>query len=234
MQYGAYLVYIFFTLLMVFWGRSIAQSNRAFLTKLLIVSAIFVFFALGGERWQELWILLWPQWALAFGFVLGIVPRWFSGISLPENSRRKTRAYQKQAAEDLQRQKEAAEADLRRQEREAAERVRRQHAQAQEDLRRQAEQMRTEAKEQSKRQQSQQRTQSPPPPKSEPPKSHDPHSILGVSRSASPDEIKSAYRKLATKYHPDKAAAATPEIQKLAEEKFRAIKEAYDTLTTQR
>jgi len=149
---------------------------------------------------------------------------------LPENSRRKTRAYQKQAAEELQRQKEAAEADLRRQEREATERMRRQHAQAEEDLRRQKEQMRREAEAQARQQRSQQRTQSPPPPKPEPPKSDDPYSILGVSRFATPDEIKSAYRKLATKYHPDKAAAATPEIQKLAEEKFRMIKEAYDKL----
>lgn len=227
MQNGAFLVYIFFTLLMVFWGRRIAQTEWPFLTKLLAVSAIFVFFALGGEQWQELWILLWPQWALAFGFALGILPRWFGGFSLPENSRHKTRAYQQQAAEDLQRQKEVAEADLRRQEREATERMRRQHAQAEEDIRRQREQMRRETAQHAREEESREKKQSPPP---EPPKKDDPYSILGVGHSARPEEIKSAYRKLAAKYHPDKAAAATPEIQKLAEEKFRAIKDAYDAL----
>ena len=230
MQYGAYLVYIFFTLLMVYWGRRIGQTDWPFLTKLLAVSAIFVFFALGGEKWQELWILLWPQWALAFGFVLGVLPRWFGRFSFQENGRRKMRAQQKSAAEDLQRQKEAAEADLRRQEREAAERVRRQQAQAGEDLRRQAEQMRRKAKEQAGEQQAHGEHKSNPPSKSEPPPRDDPYAILGVSQIASLEEIKSAYRKLATKYHPDKAATATPEIQKLAEEKFRMIKEAYDTL----
>jgi len=232
MQYGAHLVYIFFTLLMVYWGRRIAQTDRAFLTKLLIVSGIFVFFALGGDKWQELWVLLWPQWALAFGFVLGILPRWFGGFSIPGTNKRKARQYQQQAGEDIQRQKEAAEADLRRQEREASERLRRERSQAEEELRRQAEQIQREAKARARTQNSQKKQQSPPPPPPpEPPSRDDPYTILGINRAASAAEIKSAYRKLATKYHPDKAAASTPEIQKLAEEKFRTIKEAYDVLT---
>ncbi len=51
------------------------------------------------------------------------------------------------------------------------------------------------------------------------------YKILGVSENASPQEIKTAYRKLAKQYHPD----ANPG-NKEAEEKFKAISEAYDTL----
>ncbi len=51
------------------------------------------------------------------------------------------------------------------------------------------------------------------------------YKVLGVSRSASPDEIKKAYRRLAKKYHPD----AHPG-DKTAEEKFKEVSQAYDIL----
>jgi curved DNA-binding protein len=51
------------------------------------------------------------------------------------------------------------------------------------------------------------------------------YSILGVSKNASQDEIKKAYRKLAVKYHPDKNQG-----DKKAEEKFKDIGEAYEVL----
>jgi len=53
------------------------------------------------------------------------------------------------------------------------------------------------------------------------------YEILGVSRDASPEEIKKAYRKLALQYHPDKHP---PEKRKWAEEKFKEISEAYEVL----
>lgn len=52
------------------------------------------------------------------------------------------------------------------------------------------------------------------------------YEILGVSKSASDDDIKKAYRKLAIKYHPDK----NPD-DKSAEEKFKEAAEAYEVLS---
>ena len=57
----------------------------------------------------------------------------------------------------------------------------------------------------------------------------DPYEVLGVSKDASPEEIKSAYRKLAKQYHPDRYIGNP--LADLAAEKFKEINEAYDTLT---
>ena len=58
----------------------------------------------------------------------------------------------------------------------------------------------------------------------------DPYTVLNVSRGASQEEIKIAYRKLANKYHPDKVLHLGEEFRQLAEERFKEIEEAYRKL----
>lgn len=60
----------------------------------------------------------------------------------------------------------------------------------------------------------------------------DPYKVLGVSPAATDDEIKSAYRALAKKYHPDNYADSP--LNDLASEKMKEINEAYDEIMRQR
>lgn len=60
----------------------------------------------------------------------------------------------------------------------------------------------------------------------------DPYSVLGVSRDASADEIKKAYRKLSRIYHPDANVNNPNKAQ--AEEKFKEIQEAYNQIMYER
>lgn len=60
----------------------------------------------------------------------------------------------------------------------------------------------------------------------------DPYKVLGVSPSATDDEVKRAYRDLARKYHPDNYADNP--LADLAKEKMQEINDAYDTIMKQR
>ncbi len=60
----------------------------------------------------------------------------------------------------------------------------------------------------------------------------DPYSILGVSKNATDEEIKNAYRELARKYHPDNYADNP--LSDLAGEKMKEINEAYDEIMNMR
>lgn len=62
----------------------------------------------------------------------------------------------------------------------------------------------------------------------------DPYKVLGLDSTATDEEIKKAYRRLAMKYHPDKVEGLGEEVKKNAEAQFREINEAYETLKTLR
>ena len=61
-----------------------------------------------------------------------------------------------------------------------------------------------------------------------------PFRILEISSSATDNEVKKAYRKMANKYHPDKVAHLGKEMQNIAEEKFKAVSEAYQEIKKSR
>lgn len=60
------------------------------------------------------------------------------------------------------------------------------------------------------------------------------YKILEISKQATVTEIKTAYRKMAKKYHPDKVVHLGKEHQKGAEEKFRQVQAAYEQLQKER
>lgn len=60
----------------------------------------------------------------------------------------------------------------------------------------------------------------------------DPYQVLGISRNATDDEVKEAYRAMARKYHPDNYGDNP--LSDLAQEKMQEINEAYDTIIRER
>lgn len=60
------------------------------------------------------------------------------------------------------------------------------------------------------------------------------YTILEVEKSATNDDIKKAYRKMAVKYHPDKVSHLGEDMQKTANEKFQKVNEAYEKIKKER
>ena len=57
---------------------------------------------------------------------------------------------------------------------------------------------------------------------------------LKISRNATTQEIKKAYRRLAQKYHPDRIDTNDAAVRRGAEQKFKRIQEAYESIQKQR
>lgn len=64
--------------------------------------------------------------------------------------------------------------------------------------------------------------------------SKDPYRVLGIDSSATDDEVKKAYRKMAMKYHPDRVAGMSEELQRNAAEQMKEINEAYEVIKQRR
>ena len=60
------------------------------------------------------------------------------------------------------------------------------------------------------------------------------YKILEISKNATDNEVKKAYRKMATKFHPDKVHHLGKEFQKMAEEKFKKLNDAYGQIKKER
>lgn len=64
--------------------------------------------------------------------------------------------------------------------------------------------------------------------------SKDPYKVLGIDSSATDDDVKRAYRKMAMKYHPDRVAGMSEEMQRNAAEQMKEINEAYEQIKQRR
>lgn len=62
----------------------------------------------------------------------------------------------------------------------------------------------------------------------------DPYKVLGIDSSATDDDVKRAYRRMAMKYHPDRVAGMSEEMQRNAAEQMKEINEAYEVIKTSR
>lgn len=60
------------------------------------------------------------------------------------------------------------------------------------------------------------------------------YTVLEIQPTATDDEVKKAYRRLAMKYHPDKVSQLGPDVQEAAKAKFQAIQDAYEKIKKER
>ena len=62
----------------------------------------------------------------------------------------------------------------------------------------------------------------------------DPYKILEIDKTATDEEVRKAYRRLAVKFHPDKVENLGDDVKKAAEEKFKSVQSAYEQIKKER
>lgn len=62
----------------------------------------------------------------------------------------------------------------------------------------------------------------------------DPYHVLGIDSSATDEEVKKAYRRMAKKYHPDRVAGMSEEMQRNAAQQMKEVNLAYDAIKSRR
>ena len=66
------------------------------------------------------------------------------------------------------------------------------------------------------------------------PSNYSNYRILEIEPDATDEEVRKAYRKMAVKYHPDKVATLGEDVRKAAEEKFKSVSQAYESICRER
>jgi DnaJ like chaperone protein len=66
------------------------------------------------------------------------------------------------------------------------------------------------------------------------PETNSAYKILEIEPTATDEEVKKAYRRMAMKYHPDKVSHLGEEFRKTADEKFKSVNEAYEKIKKER
>lgn len=232
---GEVVAFIFLVLLVFglpYWlAKKLGHSQLSGWIKVFICLPVLAFIpqvriAAGKQADTSVWLVM----LMLFAFCV-LTWRFHRGERsiVPWVWRRKLKRKQRaEAAFRAEQARQQAEFNRQQRMRDEAEYARKQQAYEQrareaEQARQQEQRKRSQQRQQQEQQRSQQQTTTSSTAK-------DPYVILGVARTATPAEIKRAYRKLMMQYHPDKAASTTPEIQKLAEEKTKEIQWAYSQI----
>lgn len=62
----------------------------------------------------------------------------------------------------------------------------------------------------------------------------DPYKILEIDKTATDEEVRKAYRRMAVRFHPDKVESLGADVKKAAEEKFKSVQSAYEQIKKER